>query len=241
MKTSNLNLYFIITNVFLLSLLSSSCSPRIESSRATDSPTSPTKLLASPIVSIHTFTPTAAPTLTQTPSPSPTLTAIPTQTTTPTSTPTDIPTNTPTPTVSGYIPSNSIFIYFIHLDTGGPVGCGDSLVPLTIGHVRSDDVIQDMTIALNALFSASQYSGALINTTYISNLHVNNIDFEKSSGIATIYMTGSFTKPDNNCDKSRYRAQVWSTAKQFPEVKRAVILVDSKLLGDLLVASSKDK
>ncbi|HEY61170.1 MAG TPA: hypothetical protein G4N95_00815 [Anaerolineae bacterium] len=241
MKTSKHYQYFIITALFIFSLLSSSCSPRLESERITEPPASTEKPLASPIVSIHTFTPTATHTPTQTVSPSPTFTPVPTHTTTPSATPSHTPTDTLTPTMSGYIPSNSIFIYFIHPNTGGPVGCGDSLVPLTIGHTRSDDVIQDLTIALNALFSAGQYSGALINVTYISNLHVDNIDFDKYSGVAGIYMSGSFTKPDNNCDKSRYRAQVWSTAKQFPEVKRAVIFVGNKLLGDLLVASSKDK
>ncbi|MBE9474730.1 MAG: hypothetical protein IMY85_07540, partial [Chloroflexi bacterium] len=47
---------------------------------------------------------------------------------------------------------------------------------------------------------------------------------------------GGFTKPKDDCDKKLYRAQVWDTARQFPEVWRAYIWVNDKyLLGDLLV------
>jgi len=214
-------------------LISTACSPQ-NSISATETVPPPTKQLATPKVEVNTYTPTPSNTPTNTPLP-PTATNTPTQTNTPTNT----PTNTLTPTQVNITYENAIFIYFIHPNTGGPVGCGDSLVPLTIGQIRSGDVVRDMTIALNALFSAGQYSGALINTTYTSNLHVNSIDFDKYTGLAKVYMTGSFTKPKNNCDKSRYRAQVWATAKQFQGVKRAEIWVDSKLLGDLLVASSK--
>lgn len=170
-----------------------------------------------------------------TPSTTPTNTPTATQTTTPTST--NTPTNTPTVTVDLSTVENQIYIYFVHLNTGGPVACGDSLVPLSIGHVRTGDVKQDIAIALNTLFSAGQYSGALYNATYTSNLHVDRVEFNKFSGEAVIYTSGSFTKPETNCDRSRYRAQAFTTARQFPEVTRAVIWVGSKLLGDLLVAS----
>jgi hypothetical protein len=91
--------------------------------------------------------------------------------------------------------------------------------------------------ALNSLFSTgTKYAGNLYNPLYQSNLRVGKVNFKKSSGELTIYLNGGFTKPKNDCDKILYRAQVWDTARQFPEVWRAYIWVNDKyLLGDLLV------
>jgi len=90
--------------------------------------------------------------------------------------------------------------------------------------------------ALNSLFATGvQYVGNLYNPLYQSRLSVNNIDYKKSTGVMVVYLTGSFVKPKDNCDRQRYRAQVWQTIYQFPEVKRAHVWVNQHLLGDLLV------
>jgi hypothetical protein len=47
-------------------------------------------------------------------------------------------------------------------------------------------------------------------------------------------MNGSFSKPKTDCDKRLYRAQVWDTIRQFPDIKRAHIWVGKYKLGDLL-------
>ncbi len=92
-----------------------------------------------------------------------------------------------------------------------------------------------MTAALNYLFSIGvQYSGNLYNPLFRSKLTVGKVEFKKASNDITIYMNGSFSKPKTDCDKRYYRAQVWDTIRQFPEVKRAHIWVGKYKLGDLL-------
>ena len=45
---------------------------------------------------------------------------------------------------------------------------------------------------------------------------------------------GEYIKPGNACDASRFRAQLWTTIQQFPEVQRAIPKYRGALLGDLL-------
>ncbi|MBL6966669.1 MAG: hypothetical protein ISR60_08940 [Anaerolineales bacterium] len=174
-------------------------------------------MLSATSTATATFTPSATATSTNTP--------------TQTSTPTMPPTETPLP--PGFIPENAILIYMVARDTGGVVGCGDSLIPLWSGHVRSGDLTTDLTIAINTLFRAGQYSGGLYNATYPSNLQVTQIIFDGKH--TAIHMDGSYVVPADSCDASRYRSQVWATAMQFDEVTSNLTpWVRSKLLGDLL-------
>ncbi len=181
-------------------------------------------------------TSTPTPTSTDTPTATPTDTPTPTETPSVTSTPTETPTNTPVP--SGYIPENAILIYFVHLGTGGPIGCGDSLIPLTTGLYRTGDVEQDIKLALDRLFTSGQYSGPLYNATYTSSLSVSSVEHKKSDGRTTVQHDGSYVRPENSCDASRYRSQVWATALQFPEVTRFTPWAGNALLGDLLAVYS---
>jgi hypothetical protein len=108
---------------------------------------------------------------------------------------------------------------------------------VSTGQLATGDIEEDVKIALNSLFSTgTEYVGNLYNPLYQSKLRVRNVKFKKSSGALTIHLAGGFTKPKDDCDKKLYRAQVWDTARQFPEVWRAYIWVNNKyLLGDLLV------
>ena len=142
--------------------------------------------------------------------------------------------STPTPPVS--LPENAIVIYLTHLGTGGPVACGDSLVAIMTGYHRTGNIEKDIQLAVDTLFSVGQYSGALYNATYPSNLRVSGVFLEK--GEAVVELDGSYAKPENACDASRYRAQVWTTIQQFPEVNRAIPKVRGALLGDLLAVYS---
>ncbi|MBU1660009.1 MAG: hypothetical protein KKD28_00875 [Chloroflexi bacterium] len=129
-------------------------------------------------------------------------------------------------------------IYFVHLGTGGPIGCGDSLIPLTTGLYRTGDIKQDIQLALDRLFASGQYSGPLYNATYTSSLSVSSVEFTKSDGRTTVHLDGSYAKPQDSCDASRYRSQVWATGLQFSEVTRFIPWVGNKLLGDLLAVYS---
>jgi hypothetical protein len=175
---------------------------------------------------------TAIPTNTYTPIPTETSSATPTPTITATGTPTDSPVH------SSYIQENHIVFYLTIIGTGGPIGCGDSLLKLSTGQVKTGDLKTDLKIALNAVFTAPQYVGAFYNATYPSALKVQQIDYKKSSGIATVQFGGSYQKPANACDASRYRSQVWATALQFDEIVRFTPYVGNSLLGDRLAVYS---
>jgi hypothetical protein len=195
----------------------------------------PPSITKEPTPTVTPIPPTATPTPTQTDTPTLTPSTTPSPTEMSIATPTETPTTTPT-TPLGYIPENSIVIYLTHLSTGGPVACGDSLIPVMIGYNRTGDITKDIQLAIDTLFSMGQYFGPLYNATYPSSLRVGGVSIQK--GEAVVDLAGSYIKPENACDASRYRAQVWSTIQQFPEVTRAIPKVGNALLGDLLAIYS---
>jgi hypothetical protein len=133
-----------------------------------------------------------------------------------------------------------LYKYLIHLGTGGPVACGDSLVAVNIGK-RTGDVKKDAATALRSLFSTGKFSGALYNPLASSKLKVRQVEYNPSTKKYQIFLGGKLVKPDAYCEIARARAMVWATAQQFPEVRHATIWLGSGLLGDLLAASERAK
>ena len=193
----------------------------------TDTPLPPTATATSTETPTATWTATA--TRTKTPLPSPTVTATATATATVTS----------APVVGG----GGVYMikYFVLLGTGGPIGCGDSLIASSTGQISTGNVKEDIKISLNSLFSTGVKNvGELYNPLYQSKLRVAGVEF-KGSGKdeVIIHMTGQFVKPKDPCDKTRYRWQVWETVRQFPGIRRVNIWLDNGLLlGDLLANDS---
>jgi len=180
------------------------------------------------------LTSTASATATEVPTETPT--ASPTSTETPTPTPTE--TLTPTTVPWGYIPENAIIFYLTSVGTGGPIGCGDSLVKLSTGQIRTGNLAADLKVALDAIFRSGHYVGGLYNATYPSSLQVGGVDFNQTTGVAIVQLSGSYSKPESACDASRYRSQVWGTALQFDEIARFIPWVGNSLLGDRLAVYS---
>jgi hypothetical protein len=178
---------------------------------------------------------TPTPTITHTPTV--TLTETPSPTLEPSLTPSLTETEIPTETPIGYIPEDAVWFYVTSIGTGGNIGCGDTLIKLWTGYVRSGNTVTDLTNALNTVFSVGQYAGGFYNATYPSNLRVKEISMS-SDGTATVYFDGSYVPPKDSCDASRFRSQVWGTALQFPEVTRFIPWIGTKLLGDRLSAFS---
>jgi hypothetical protein len=232
-----------ITILALATGLLSSCAILASSPTATAVPPTetPTPTETATPTATSTLTPsetsTNTPTFTLTPSNTPTVTPSPTETST--ATPTETPTNTPGP---AWADPNVIRIYVTHLGTNGPIGCGDSLIGVSAGFVRTGDVKEDIKIALNTLFASGQNVGVYRNATYPSSFRVSDVKFKKSNGTATITLKGSYVKPPDKCEAYRYREQVWATARQFPEVDHATIYLENgALLGDLLYAVTSKK
>ncbi len=137
----------------------------------------------------------------------------------------------PPPTPSG---EDAIYLYYIQLNTDGPVACGDSLIPLNTGVARTGDVEADVAVALGRLFYQREYFGNLYNALFRSNMSVTRVEFEENTGLVNVYLDGTYVRSGDRCDDRRVRAQVWTTIRQFKVIKTVYILLRTSLLGDLL-------
>jgi hypothetical protein len=161
----------------------------------------------------------------------------PTGTATPTPTFTLVPatgranSSLPSPSESG------IKIYFVQLDTGGGVGCGDSVVAVGSGVKKSGDVSKDVKAGLDALFSNKwDYSGALYNPLFRSKISVQHVNYD--DGLISVHLSGDYNPSGDDCDNTRVKAQIWSTIRQFRDVERTNIFLNEIPFGDRL---SNDK
>ena len=220
----NLSWSRLLANLLLLALL-------VGCAGETPPPPTATQPLPSATLPPPTATFTQTPTDTLVPTSTSTETPLPTDTLTPT--PSDTPTATlPPPTPSG---EDAIYIYYIQLDTDGPVGCGDSAIKINTGQWRTGDIAQDTATALKRLFASRyQYYGNLYNGIYASNISVDSVTFKSYTGEISIRLSGTYGRTEDRCDNSRSRAQIWSTIRQFSDVKTIDILLNDNLLGDIL-------
>jgi hypothetical protein len=146
------------------------------------------------------------------------------------------PTRTPEP-ASTIIP-NGVVYYLIHLGTGGPDGCGDSLIGINSGIKRTGDLEQDIINALNSLFNLrTEYSGNFYNALYESSLKAKFVDINGRH--VTVYTRGTVVRPKEDCDKERFRIQVFTTVRAFAQVDTATIYANDVFLGDLLEQGNK--
>ena len=227
----------------LLFLLMTACSaPTLE---PTAQISEATVVLATYTVIPPTATPTATtePTATLTLSPSSTPTQPPpaataTETLTPSESPTALPTEPPTQAANEStpgVPSASkgyVSMYLIQVGTGGPI-CGDSVIPVSSGVESEGSVESDVYNALKQLFSIkSEYVGGFLNSLYRSRLRVNNVKFNSKNGLITVDLQGSYRPTGDPCDSSRVKAQIWSTIRQYKEVKATNIYLDGIPFGD---------
>jgi hypothetical protein len=218
---------FLVLTVTVMSLLAScaglsnpsaSPSPTHTLPPATETPLPPTATFSPP-----TETPSPIPA-----TPTSTLTALPSDTPTETETATS---TMPPPTPSG---EDAIYVYYIQLNTGGPVACGDSLVAANTGLWRTGDIEEDVRTALGRLFFKRQWFGNLFSPVYLSNLAVAEVTFDKYSGEISVSLKGTYVRSDDRCDNGRVRAQIWTTIRQFKGIKTVYILLNDNLLGDIL-------
>lgn len=134
---------------------------------------------------------------------------------------------------------NMVKIFLIAVNdngqTGIPVGCGDSAVPVLVEIAPTQVVLK---AALESLLSVKeQYYGqsGLYNALYQSDLQVENVTID-NSGKASVYLTGTL-KMGGECDTPRVHAQFEQTALQFPTVKTVIIYINGILLSDVVSLS----
>jgi len=146
-------------------------------------------------------------------------------------TPPPFPTLSPTPTLN--VPG--ILYYLVAENTGGPVGCGDSLIAIYPGIRRTGDLETNIKAALTALFANhTKYVNGLLNPIYESRMKAKSVSMDASTGVATVQLAGTFVKPKDACESMRMHAQVWFTINQFNAIKHSNVWLGNVKLGDLM-------
>jgi len=124
-------------------------------------------------------------------------------------------------------------MYFIQLNTGGAVGCGDSVIGVGTGVQTTGNISKDVSAGLKALFAADfKYSSGLYNPLYISRIRVDRVKFDSKTGLISVWLHGTYKPSGDDCDNTRVKAQVWSTARQFRDIKMTNIFLNEIPFGD---------
>jgi hypothetical protein len=122
-------------------------------------------------------------------------------------------------------------VALIAVDDGGPVGCGDSVVPV---EVQVEPTRAPLRAALNALLAIDEeYYGqsGLYNALHNSDLTVGSINIVNAQAI--IYLNGDLSLA-GVCDDPRVEAQLRRTALQFSTVNAVTIYLNGEPLEDVL-------
>lgn len=121
-------------------------------------------------------------------------------------------------------------IFLISTDDKGPVGCGDTSVPVEAELPAPAPALWG---SLETLLTAGKHyeSSGLYNALANSPLRVERID--RAGSTVRIYLTG-YLEIGGACDTPRVLSQLTETATQFPDVDEAEIFLDGKPLSALL-------
>lgn len=234
-RTSVSFLRFLVGFLILVILLGCSNNARqpVESPviQESDTPVLPTALPETDTPTPNPPTATILPTETLTPTASRTATAALTDTPTPSETATSYPTRISFGNLPKPVP-NSVRLYFIQKETGGPI-CGNDLISVGTDIPRTGRIAQDVKAALTRLFSYhSEYMGDLYNPSHRTDFKVKKVTL--SGGVLDIKLAGSFDNLKDKCENEMLKSQIWSTFQQFGGYTKYIVWLDSKLLGDMI-------
>lgn len=207
-------------------LILGACAPQ-----ATPQPISSTT--AAPEAS-PTTEPTSLPTETPLPTESPTETMTatalpPTETSTPEATP------RPTETIGEMLKTHIVF-YLILPEKGRTDACGDILTePIISKRFRTGDVLNDVQIALNMLFSVGvKRYGAYYNALWDTDLKIASTKYLPKSDEFQIDFTGYLPIENlSNCDKHGIREQIWKTFYHY-KITQKIFTFNGRFLIDQL-------
>lgn len=180
-------------------------------------------------------TPTAIVPPTETPTPTPEVTAtMAAQGTAGASTATSAPTapsTFPTATLSA---DEAIKVYYFNLDEVGRFGCGEAMYWVKSSQPITSNTANNISYALRFLFSYHQpYFGELYNPYGASEnqFAVGNIEV-LPEGAVNVFLTGSYTRSEKECDPTRLVHQIKQIILQFDEVDRALVYLNGVRIED---------
>lgn len=156
---------------------------------------------------IPAATPTSSPPASDTPPPAETATPLlATATATLTQTPTPEPTETEIPP-----DSPSLVIYLLRENTGGAVGCGDTLVPVRLNIPPSGDPLADVRTVMEFFFTTKgKYPYGLFDPLYASSIAITSVYWGETE--IHVDATGTMTRPQKGCGWDQIREVTNRTA-----------------------------
>ena len=187
---------------------------------------------ATPAQATPTLAPVASPTPTMELQPTPTLPDGEVETPTPTLPP-PTPTLETSPTLA---PDEAIKVFYFNLDETGRYGCGEAMYWVKTTQRITANTINNINYGLHTLFIYHQPKfGELYNPYGASEnqFAVGSIEL-KPGGVVEVYLTGSYTPPDDPCDRSRLKDQIYRIVLQFDDVQRAFVYLNGTILEDAL-------
>lgn len=122
-------------------------------------------------------------------------------------------------------------IYLVSLNDGGTLGCGDSLVPVTVEIPATRAVLRASLDNLLSLNSAYYGESGLYNALYQSQLTIDDVRIDDR--VATIRLSGQIVL-GGVCDTPRVQAQLEQIALQFSTVDEVNVYVNGNPLQDVL-------
>lgn len=121
-------------------------------------------------------------------------------------------------------------IFLIALEDGGasgkPIGCGDSVIPVTVDILPTRAILRGSLEKLLSLHDAYYGESGLYNALYQSRLTISDVRIENR--VAIISLTGQLVQ-GGVCDTPRIQAQLEQIALQFSTVDRVVIYINGAL------------
>lgn len=147
------------------------------------------------------------------------------------------PTETPEPTTPGPEPTAeplTIFLVLVGDDgaSGEPIGCGDSLVPVTTEPIATDDRLR---ASILRLFEAPE--GEVIDQPYYTAVPGGTLDYVdgrlEADGTVTVELTGA-PLLGGECDDPRIVAQLERTAMFATGASEATVLIDGVPIEEFL-------
>jgi LysM repeat protein len=122
-------------------------------------------------------------------------------------------------------------IHLVALNDNGPIGCGDTLVPVTVEIPATRAVLRASLDKLLSLHTQFYGESGLYNALYQSQLTIDDVRIDNR--VATIRLSGQIVL-GGVCDSPRVQAQLEQAALQFSTVDQVRIYINGNLLQDVL-------
>jgi hypothetical protein len=140
---------------------------------------------------------------------------------------------TPPDELTGSVSSVQVYLVALEDDgaSGEKIGCGDSLIPITLMIEPANGALRASLVHLLALKDQYYGESGLYNALYQSDLQVGAIQVE--NGAAEVRLNGTLLS-GGVCDDPRIIGQLQATALQFSNVKEVHFFVNGRPIEELL-------